>query len=456
MLDENTRSAIALKKFSLISPVINGQTKNNLAYYKEVTSKPIEMPYYGVKNYAPKTLESWYCAYMKGGMDALKPSVRADKGGYRKIKSEIENKIIEMKKLYPKAPDTVVYDMLIKNGVFTYDEVSIATLYRFLKSLEKKGVLNEDPSKEIKRFSHLYINELWQTDLMYGPYITVGKKKMATYLLAYIDDNSRLIAHAQFYFAQNFEALRHSFKEAVLKRGVPKLLYTDNGKIYRSQQFAYMCASIGCTVIHTKPFSPNEKGKIERFFGTVRRRFLSEYNPSGFRSLEDLNDKFYKWLDEDYHRKPHSGIDGMTPLDKFMEQASRINLMTNASKLNEQFLLRVNRKVIHDATFTINNILFETDVKFANSKVEIRYDPEWLAQPNTNVLIFLNDKKIGEAHQVNYTDNATMKRRGRPSTTGEAVDVNAILDTSACLSECNELKQTISFTDIMEGAENNV
>jgi putative transposase len=456
MIDESTRNAIALKKFSLISPVINGQTKSNLAYYTEITSKPIEMPCYGMKNYAPKTLESWYCAYMKGGIDALKPSVRADKGGYRKIKLEIEDKIIEMKKLYPKAPDTVVYDMLIKTGAFTYDELSISTLYRFLKSLEKKGILNEEPSKEIKRFSHIYVNELWQTDLMYGPYITVGKKKMATYLLAYIDDASRLISHAQFYFAQNFEALRHSFKEAVLKRGIPELLYTDNGKIYRSQQFAYMCASIGCTVIHTKPFSPNEKGKIERFFGTVRRRFLTEHNPADFRSLEDLNDKFYKWLDEDYHRKPHSGLNGITPLDKFMEQSSRIKLMSNTSKLNEQFLLRINRKVIHDATFTINNILFETDVKFANSKVEIRYDPEWLVQPNTNVLIFLDDKKIGEAHQVNYADNAKMKRRGRPTATGEALDANAFVDTSAFINERNELKQTISFLDIMKGANDNV
>ncbi len=101
---------------------------------------------------------------------------------------------------------------------------------------------------------------------MYGPYITEGRKKKATYLFAYIDDASRLITHAQFYYTQNFDVLRHFFKEAVLRRGIPRLLYTDNGKIYRSQQFEYMCASLGCTLIHAQPFSPNEKGKIERFF----------------------------------------------------------------------------------------------------------------------------------------------------------------------------------------------
>jgi hypothetical protein len=388
---------------------------------------------------------------MKGGMDALKPSVRADKGGYRKLNTEMKDKIIEMKKLYPKAPDTLVYDMLIKSGAFTYNQISISTLYRFLKSLENKGVFKEEPFKEVKRFSHQYINELWQTDLMYGPYIIIGKKKMATYLLAYIDDASRLITHAQFYYAQNFEALRHSFKEAVLRRGIPKLLYTDNGKIYRSQQFAYMCASIGCTVMHTKPFSPNEKGKIERFFGTVRRRFLAEHGVNAFKNLDELNEKFYKWLDNDYNRKPHSGINGATPLDKFLEQISRVKPITNTSKINDKFLLRISRKIIHDATFTINNILFETDPKFANSKMEIRYDPEWLNQPNTNVLIFIDDKKIGEAHQVNYSDNAKMKRRGRPATTGVAAGANAYIDNSVSLCESTEFKQTISFSDIMKG-----
>ncbi|HEY5563787.1 MAG TPA: DDE-type integrase/transposase/recombinase [Clostridiaceae bacterium] len=318
MLDESIRNAIALKKFSLISPVINGQTKSNTAYYMEATANPIEMPHYGAKNYAPKTLESWYCIYMKNGMDGLKPSVRGDKGGSRKIDDEIPEKIVTMKVLYPKAPDTIVYDLLIKDGAFSCDRVSISTFYRFINSLAKKGILQEEDLKDSKRFSHVYINELWQTDLMYGPYITEGKKKHVAYLLAYIDDSSRLITHAEFYYAQNFESLRHSFREAVLKRGIPTLLYTDNGKIYRSQQFAYMCASLGCTLIHTKPFSPTEKGKIERFFSTVRKRFLSKYNPNSFKSLDNLNDEFSKWLEEDYHRKPHKGLNGVTPLNKFI------------------------------------------------------------------------------------------------------------------------------------------
>ena len=448
MLDESTRTAIALKKLSLLGPVINGQTKSNSAYYAVVTAKAIEMPYYGTRQYAPKTIESWYCDYMRGGIDALKPAIRGDKGCHRKIDMEIGEKILEKKKQYPKAPETLIYEMLIKDGAIAANKVSLATIYRFLKSMSKKGTLNSEEEKDMKRFSHQYINELWQTDLMYGPYITEGRKKKATYLFAYIDDASRLITHAQFYYAQNFDALRHSFKEAVLKRGVPRLLYTDNGKIYRSQQFEYMCVSLGCTLIHAQPFSPNEKGKIERFFLTVRKRFLSTIDSTKLQNIEELNLKFYKWLEEDYLRKPHSALDNLTPLDIFISQVARVKLITNSALIKEKFLLRINRTVTHDGTFTINNILYEINQKFASTRVEIRYDPEWLEDSAAPVLIYSDDKKIAEARQVNFHDNAHIKRKGRPAASLPATGFEDIGHSS---EESNIPKQTINFADIMGG-----
>ncbi|MGH4120947.1 DDE-type integrase/transposase/recombinase [Clostridium sp.] len=261
MLDENTRTAIALKRFSLLGPVINGQVSNKKAYFSEVAAQQIEMPHYGFNSYSPKTIENWYCKYIREGLDALKPSVRGDKGNIRKIPFDIKEKILEYVNKYPRAPKTVIYDMLLKEEVIQSNTVSLSTFYRFLKVVPKTQ-LPEEELKDLKRFAHQNINELWQTDVMYGPYIKVGTKKKQTYLFAYIDDASRLITHAEFFYLQNYESLRYSFKEAVLKRGIPKLIYTDNGKIYRSQQFEFICASIGTVLIHAKPFSPNEKGYV--------------------------------------------------------------------------------------------------------------------------------------------------------------------------------------------------
>ena len=450
MLSDEVRNAIALKRFSLISPILNGQVNNRWEYYVQISSTPIEMPYYGIRKYAPKTIESWYCDYMRGGLDALKPGYRADKGSSRKIDAELAEKILEVKKAYPKAPNTVIYDKLIEDGIVKEGQISLTTLYRFLNSSNCKNIQETEEKKEIKRFAHQYINELWYGDVMYGPYIQEGRKKKPTYLMAYIDDASRLIAHGEFYYTQNFEALRHSFKEAVLKRGIPTLLYTDNGKIYRSQQFEFMCANIGCSLIHSKPFVASSRGKIERFFLTVRKRFLSQLNMNEIKSLEELNLRFWKWLDEDYHKKPHSSLNGSTPLDFFMSQISRVKLCTDPAQLEEKFLLSIKRKVNHDGTFPINKILYETDIKFAGQRVEVRYDPQWLDIPFMPVFIYHEDKKVGEAVQVNFHDNAHMKRKGRPKNSELTVD---LLDDEVSVKPTNiqETKQTISFKTIMKG-----
>jgi len=450
MLSDDARNAIALKRFSLISPILNGQVNNRWEYYAQVSSNPIDMPYYGIRKCAPKTIESWYCDYMRGGLDALKPGYRSDKGSSRKIDAELAEKILEIKKAYPKAPNTIIYDKLIEEGILKEGQISLTTLYRFLNSSNYRGIHEIEENKEIKRFAHQYINELWYGDLMYGPYIQDGRKKKPTYLLAYIDDASRLVPHAEFYYTQNLEALRHSFKEAVLKRGIPSLLFTDNGKIYRSQQFEFMCANIGCTLIHSKPFVASSRGKIERFFLTVRKRFLSQLDMNDIKYLEELNFRFWKWLDEDYHKKPHSSLNGLTPLDFFMSQISRVKLCTDPAQLEEKFLLRIKRKVNHDGTFPINNILYETDIKFAGSRVEVRYDPQWFDIPFMPVFIYQEDKKVGEAVQVNFHDNAHMKRRGRSKNPELTVDLQDN-EVPAVHANIPESKQTISFKTIMEG-----
>jgi hypothetical protein len=193
-MDEKTRVAIALKRFSLISPIINGQVASIGEYSKEATKEPVDMPRYGLKLYAPKTIYNWYSEYMKGGIDALKPSPRSDRGVTRTLTPEMSENIIKKLNEYPKAPATVIYDMLIDEKAFLQKDASIATVRRFIR--ENKSVLADAGDKvQLLRFSKERINQLWMTDVMYGPYVG-AKKKQATYLLAYIDDRDRKIPAA--------------------------------------------------------------------------------------------------------------------------------------------------------------------------------------------------------------------------------------------------------------------
>ena len=277
MLDNEKREQIALKKLSLIGPVLNGQVDNQNEYFIEVTSKAIDMPYYGMRNYSPKTLASWLSDYRRNGIDALKPGFRSDRGKSRKIDATLMEKIREKRMQKPRINSSMLYEALVKDGVILPEKVSLATFYRFLAANpDLTAAKNPDEKKEVKRFAHQYINELWQTDLMYGYYLKLGKTKKQTYLIAFIDDASRYIPYSMWSFTQDFSALRVILKEAVSRKGIPAMIYTDNGKIFRSSQLQMVCAGMGCSLLHAKPFQASSKGKIERFFHTVRTRFLSQ------------------------------------------------------------------------------------------------------------------------------------------------------------------------------------
>lgn len=263
-----------------------------------------------------------------------------------------------------------------------------------------------------------------------------------------------MITHSQFFYEQNFETLRICLKEAMLKNGIPRLIYTDNGKIYRSQQLEYICASVGSTLLHSQPYVPKGRGKIERYFHTVRMRFLSQLNPKDLNSLEALNEAYDKWLDSDYQKKSHSSLNGKTPHQSFIDNMDRVKLVTDRKQFNESFLLRVSRKVCHDATLQINNILFETDTILQGKRLEVRYEPEWLEDPTQKIKLYEDGRCIGEAKQIRFFDNAHVKRRFPGNRKRIATAIQTI--NSSLEEKSFSTKNTISFTNLAKGGMENV
>lgn len=387
------------------------------------------------------------CDYNKRGIEGLARGTRCDKGKYRKISIEIGEEILKRRKANPKVPITLLYEQMVSDGLINPLNISRSTVYRYIEDLSLSGELKDNTDNpESLRFSHEHVGDLWQGDVMYGPFITVGKKKLQIYLHMFIDDASRYPVYTQFYLSQNFETLRHCFKEAVLRRGIPKLVYTDNGKIYRSQQFEYICACLGCTLLHSQPFVPKGRGKVERMFHTVRMRFLSNIDPNTIKDLDDLNQRYFKWLEEGYKRKAHNGLNGLSPHDVLMSQISKLNIVTDIERINESFLLRITRKIQSDSTTQIENILYETDSKFAGYRVEIRYEPEWLNDMAKTLPIYEDGKKVGEARMVRFHDNAhTMRRFKGNRRKNIAPD---IIDLESPIVE-SPIKNSISYSDMM-------
>ncbi len=405
-ITEEMKMEVALFRFGMIAPIINNQVDDINAYLETVSSQVHDVPHYGKKEYTAKTIRVWLNEYRHGGLDALKPQKRKDQGSSRVISDTLGEKIIAYRNEHPAFSVMLLYDQMAKEGIILRSDVSYHTIYRFLKYRGmEKPLLDQVTVKDRKKFAFEQVNRMWQGDMMAGPYIYVQGKKKPTYLFAFIDDCSRLITFARFDMSQNFDAMKKVYVEAVTRRGIPQIVYLDNGKVYRAKIFHEACARMGTTISHTEPYDAASKGKIERFFRTVRERFLP-LMPHNMSSVEELNQAFFRWLEEDYHRKIHSGL-GMSPLDKYLSQVKQLKVVSDPDWVNQLFLRREERRVNNDATISINGNFFEVSPALIGQRIQVRFDPADLNQ----VWVYTGDELIGTGTPVKESDNAIIKRK---------------------------------------------
>jgi hypothetical protein len=209
-------------------------------------------------------------------------------------------------------------------------------------------------------------NELWQSDVMHGPMIMEGEKKRKSYLIAFMDDHSRLVVEGGFYRTEGLASFMEAFEKALLRRGIPRKLYVDNGPAFRSRHLEYVTASLGIALKHSRPYKPQGRGKIERFFRTVRTEFLPGLVT---KTREELNEAFEEWL-KGYHRRKHS-MTGQSPFERF---TARMECIRTAPKdLRDHFRKTARRRVGKDRTIALNGKLYEAPVGLIGKRVEVLY-----------------------------------------------------------------------------------
>ena len=273
----------------------------------------------------------------------------------------------------------------------------LSVLYSFLK----KNNL-ERPKKLIDRraFEADNPNELWQSDILHGPLVLDGSKKRKAYLIAIIDDNSRLIPHAQFYFSERLDDFKSCLKSAIEKRGLPQKLYIDNGACYKAMNVEQVAACLGIGIIHTPPYTPQGRGKIERWFRYVRESFLSLCRES--LGINELNERFYDWIEE-YHNKVHSTT-GQTPLERYRLDMKCVRVAP--PDLYNYFRFIEFRRVKKDRTLRLNGTVFEAPVELIDYRVELRFHRE---SPE-DVEIFYDGRSFGKATLLNKGVNFRVGR----------------------------------------------
>lgn len=397
-MDEEQKKQMAVFRFGVIADLVGGvelERGERERLIREKCERKWVIPYSGRSRLTRTTIRRWVRQY-DGRLESLYPEDRSDTGQSRVLDEETRLALLEARKEYPRVPVRKLIEQLEQRGL---EKPSPTTAYRFLRDrglMKAQQMIPEDRRK----FEAELPNDLWQSDVLHGPVVENGGKKRKSYLIAFIDDYSRLVPYGEFYPGESLAFYLKALEQALSTRGLPRKLYVDNGAAQRSHYLEQVTASLGIALIHARPYKPQGKGKIERWFKTVRSDFLS-----GFRgtSLNELNLAFDVWLREIYHRRKHSAT-GQPPWERF---TARMECLRPApANLPDFFRQTARRRVAKDRTISLNGKLFEAPVGLIGQQVTLRYHE---ADPD-HVEVLSGQRSYGFLVPVNLQINSRVKR----------------------------------------------
>jgi putative transposase len=394
-MSEDRCTKIALFRYTLILPLIRGEYppggKDKLR--QQIASRSYDIPHSSRRSVSASTLARWERTYQEQGFDGLKPQPRADRGVCRAISSETLDRAETLKREQPLRSSRSIIRILSLDTTNPIPEPRIAprTLRR---QLSRRGataaqLLAEQRPKPYRRFERSHFGDLWQGDAMHGPYLpdpADADKRRQAFLFAFLDDHTRLIPQAQFYWNEQLPRMEDCFKRAIMRYGRPLAVYADQGSVYRADQFNTVCAVLGIQRIPGTPYYPEGRGKIERFFQFVQSDFLPELAHSSVTTLRQLNESLLAWIEVVYHTKLHAET-GQAPLERFRQDTAPTTRPADPEELRQAFLHRDTRKVTKTATFSFHRNRYRVPDYLRRQSIELRYDPFDLTQ----IEVWLND-----------------------------------------------------------------
>ena len=414
IMKEKDLGAEALFRYGIIAPLITGtldESKPKKEFFQNASAKYYEDENGKTVKVSSYTIARWYRTYKKNGFDGLKPKRRSDHSLYRKLDDDMKAQIKYLKQEYPRLPATLIHQKLIDNGTIRKDDISLSTINRYVNTLKKEN--GETNHKDMRRYERKHINEVWCGDSSVGPYIKVDGKKVRTYVIALIDDASRFIVGIDIFFNDNTINLMSVIRSAVIKYGKPKIFNFDNGSNYRSKQMSMMAARMGSVINYCAPYTPTSKAKIERWFRTMKDRWMSSLNMQDYKNIDELRISLMKFI-QTYNQSSHSSLEGHSPQERFFEESSLINRIAEQS-IDHVFLFEIERKVSNDNVIVIDSVEYEVNYHYAGQKVMIRYAPDL----SRVYIVDHETEELKEIKLLNKHENSHIKREKVMMTGGD-------------------------------------
>ncbi|HTW04760.1 MAG TPA: DDE-type integrase/transposase/recombinase [Streptosporangiaceae bacterium] len=389
-MDHKGQEEIALHRWAVIAEAASGRltAAERGALVRQLAARAHTHPDGSSRRYSRGTIDRWLRAWRQGGLEALRPSPRADAGTVRAHPELFAEAAALRLELPGRSAAQIASILFHRHGIAVAERTVRGQLRR--AGLHREALAAEP--KTYGRYEAAAPNERWITDVLVGPWVPYPKREGSArarlFLIA--GDHSRLLAGGRFFGHENARACQDLLRRAITRRGVPDVLYADNGAPFSNAWLARTCAVLGVRLVHSQPYSPQGRGKQERLNRYIREAFLAEATHQGIDSLDQLNDLFFAWAEQVANRRAHAET-GQAPISRF--EAGGPPRQADPGLLREAFRWSVTRKVTRTATVPLEGNSYAVDPALTGRRVELRYDPEDLSRLD----VFLDGKPAGAA-----------------------------------------------------------
>ena len=364
-------------------------------------------------------IRKWLAAFRRGGREALAPKIRKDCGVSRVLTDKDKEALLKVLQEKPQLCASVAVKLLQREGAMTKN-VSKSALSRFVvaQGVTRGDRLREKAPDQVLRYDFDHPLECVQVDAMHSFQVPGPDGKLSkVILIAFIDDATRRIVYAKMVFSENSLEFERGILHVLRAHGQIRRLYTDNGSTFVSDQTQRILDTLGIPLIHSRPGKPRGRGKIERFFRTVRTQFEAALNPASIQSIHDYDLRFRTWLESEYHRTGHSGLGGQSPLEAWLAGTRHIYHIPQTVNLDEAFRHEETRVVARDATVSIDGQLYEVPAVLCGRKVKVTTNP---LDDILQVRVFFEGHDYGSARRLDKGANAHTRRIMAPQESSQA------------------------------------
>jgi putative transposase len=365
-------------------------------------------------------------AYRRGGLLALRPLARRDRGEVRALLPEILARAVALRKEVRSRSTSTLIDILVREKKVAEGRIARSTLDRHLGRLGcTRRLLRSLGQKVFRRIQTSAVFELVVCDFHHGPYVrpTAGAEVIRRALLcAFIDHFSRFVCEGRYYLHEDFAALRFGFRRLLLAFGRPVKIYVDNGASYQASRFHAACEALEIKLVHSTPYRAEGRGVIERFNRTLKEQFEAEVKEREEPlTLDELNAYFEAWLSERYHRDTHSET-GEPPTLRFAS-AQDLRVAPQPNLLDELLRLRERRSVHKKwSVVEIDARRYVVDPALRGRRVDVLYDP---FAPEYVLVVF--DGRIIQRAFLQQPGQAPPQPQAPAAPSGPATDYLALL-----------------------------